>query len=67
MPILQLILILVVIGVAMWLINAYIPMAEPIKTILNVVVIVAVLVWLANVFGAFAGHGLGNVPRIGGH
>jgi hypothetical protein len=31
---------LVVVGVLLWLVNKYIPMAAPIKTILNVVVVV---------------------------
>ena len=37
---------LIVVGVALWLINAFIPMAGAIKSILNFVVIVAVIVWL---------------------
>jgi hypothetical protein len=51
MPIINLIIILVVIGVVLWLINNYIPMQSTIKTILNVVVIIAVVIWLLNVFG----------------
>ena len=55
MPIIQLIVILVVIGVLMWLINTYIPMADNIKKILNIAVVVAVVLWLLNVFGVFTG------------
>ncbi len=51
MPIINLIIILVVIGVILWLINNYIPMQSTIKTILNVVVIIAVVIWLLSVFG----------------
>jgi hypothetical protein len=51
MPIINVIIILVVIGVVLWLINNYIPMQSTIKTILNVVVIIAVVIWLLNVFG----------------
>jgi hypothetical protein len=51
MPIINIIVVLVVIGVLMWLVNAYVPMAEPYKKILNVVVIVATVLWLLNVFG----------------
>lgn len=39
------------VGVALWLINNYIPMASSIKTILNVVVVVAVGIWVLKVFG----------------
>jgi hypothetical protein len=42
---------LVVIGVALWAINTYIPMAKPVKTILNVVVVVVISLWLLQTFG----------------
>ena len=47
------ILVLVVIGVLLWLVNAYVPMDAKIKKILNIVVIVGVILWLLNVFGIF--------------
>lgn len=51
MPLMNLVVTLIVVGVALWLINNYIPMASSIKTILNVVVVVAVCVWLLQVTG----------------
>ena len=51
MPLINIIIILVVVGVALWAINNYIPMAAPIKTILNVVVVIIVCLWLLQVFG----------------
>lgn len=51
MNLLSLILVLVVVGVGLYLINAYVPMAAPVKTILNVVVVVILCVWLLQVFG----------------
>lgn len=51
MPILSLIVLLVLIGVALWLINSFIPMDGKIKQILNVVVVIAVILWLLSVFG----------------
>jgi len=51
MPLLSLVLALVVVGVAFWLVNNYIPMASSIKTILNVVVVVAVAVWVLQAVG----------------
>ncbi|MDH2909708.1 MAG: hypothetical protein HKL92_09410 [Candidatus Eremiobacteraeota bacterium] len=42
---------LVVIGVVLWLINRYLPMASSIRSILNFVVVIAVIVWLLRVFG----------------
>ena len=51
MPLLQLVIILVAVGVVLWVINSYIPMQDTIKKILNVVVIIAVIIWLLNIFG----------------
>ena len=51
MPIINLVVVLIVVGVLLWLVNNYIPMAGSIKKILNVVVVIAVVLWLLNVFG----------------
>jgi hypothetical protein len=53
MPLLQVVMTLVVIGVLLWLVNRLIPMAGSIKSILNAVVVIAVVVWILNVFGLF--------------
>lgn len=42
---------LVIIGVGLYVVNAVIPMAQPIKLIINCVVVLLVLAWLLNVFG----------------
>jgi hypothetical protein len=59
MPLIQLVIVLVVVGVILWLINSYIPMQSTLKKILNVVVVVAVVVWLLSVFGV-----IGNISAI---
>jgi hypothetical protein len=51
MPLIHVVLVLIVVGVLLWLINAYIPMAGSIKMILNAVVIIVVVLWLLSVFG----------------
>ena len=51
MPLIQVVMVLVVVGVLLWLVNRFIPMAGSIKTILNAVVVIAVILWLLNVFG----------------
>jgi hypothetical protein len=51
MPLVQVVLVLVVVGVLLWLVNSYIPMAGSIKSILNAVVVIAVVLWLLTVFG----------------
>jgi hypothetical protein len=53
MSLLSLVLALIVVGVLLWLVNAYIPMDATIKRILNIVVIVAVVLWLLKAFGLF--------------
>jgi hypothetical protein len=42
---------LILVGVGLWMINRFIPMASSIKTILNVVVVVAVCVWVLQAVG----------------
>jgi len=54
MPLLNLIIILVVVGVILFLINNYIPMDRKIKTILNVVVVIVVILWLLSAFGVIS-------------
>jgi hypothetical protein len=59
MPLIQLVIVLVVVGVILWLINSYIPMQATIKKILNAVVVIAVIIWLLSVFGV-----IGNISAI---
>jgi hypothetical protein len=51
MPLIHVLLVLVVVGVGLWLINRFIPMAGSIKSILNIVVVICVIWWLLSVFG----------------
>lgn len=51
MPLIQIVMVLIVVGVILWLINTYIPMASAIKSILNLVVVIAVAVWLLKALG----------------
>jgi len=57
MPLVQIVLLLIVVGVILWLINQFIPMAGSIKSILNAVVVIAVIIWLLNVFGILSNTG----------
>jgi len=43
--------VLLLVGILLWLVNTYIPMAASIKSLLNVIVFVAVLLWVLRVFG----------------
>jgi len=59
MPLLQIVLVLVVVGVLLWLVNRFIPMQGTIKSILNAVVVIATVLWLLDVFGLF--HSLSRI------
>jgi hypothetical protein len=59
MPLIQVLLALIVVGVLLWLVNSFIPMANSIKSILNAVVVIVVVVWLLNVFGLL--HSIENI------
>jgi hypothetical protein len=59
MPLLQIVVVLVVIGVLLWLVNSFIPMQGTIKSILNAIVVIATVLWLLNVFGVL--HSLSRI------
>jgi hypothetical protein len=59
MPLLQVLVVLVVVGVLLWLVNNFIPMQRNIKSILNGVVVIATVLWLLNVFGVL--HSLSRI------
>lgn len=54
MPLVTVVLTLIVVGVLLWLINTFIPMAGSIKSILNAVVVIVVCVWLLKAFGLWS-------------
>jgi hypothetical protein len=53
----DIVLILILVGLVLWLVNTYIPMAAGIKSLLNIVVFPVVLIWLLQPFGL-----IGSVP-----
>jgi hypothetical protein len=53
MPLIEIVIVLIVVGVLLWLVNTYIPMQQIIKTIINVVVVIFVVVWLLQVLGVW--------------
>jgi len=59
MPVINIIITLVVVGVILWAINRFIPMPRAIKSILNIVVVIIVCLWLLQVFGV-----IDNLPGI---
>ena len=55
MPLLNIVIVLIIAGVALWAINRFIPMARPVKTILNIIVVVVICIWLLQAFGFLSG------------
>lgn len=55
----SIVVILVVVGLVMWLINTYIPMAGAIKSLLNIVVFAVMLIWILQTFGL-----IGAIPGL---
>ena len=51
MPLINVVISLIVVGVLLWLVNTYIPMDAKINRILNIVVVIAVVIWLLQAFG----------------
>ena len=64
-PLVQVLIALIVVGVLLWLVNSFIPMAGSIESLLNAVVVIVVVVWLLNVFGLM--HYITNfhINRVG--
>jgi len=54
MPLVYIVLVLIVVGMALWLINTYIPMAGSIKSILNALVVIVVGIWLLKAVGLWS-------------
>jgi hypothetical protein len=52
------IVVLVVVGVCLWLLEAYVPMSAPIKTVIRVLVVLVLILWLLSVFGIWNGFNL---------
>lgn len=62
MPLINVVIALIVVGVLLWLVNTYVPMDAKIKKILNAVVVIGVVLWLLSAFGLIGN--LGNI-RVG--
>ena len=56
----QIMIVLIVVGVCVYLVNAYLPVAPPFKTVINVVAVLFLILWLLSAFGIFSGA----VPRL---
>jgi hypothetical protein len=53
MPLTNVVLTLVAVGLVLWLVNRFIPMQGQIKSILNGVVVIVLVLWIGNLYGLF--------------
>jgi hypothetical protein len=51
MPIITVLVVLIIIGVALYLVETYIPLSPPIRTVIRVVVVLLLVLWLLQMFG----------------
>lgn len=62
MGLIQFLITLVLLGVALYLVETYIPMSPPIKTLLRIVVVVVIVIWLLWLVLAITGDV--PIPRV---
>jgi len=58
MGLIEIIVVLVIAGLVLYLVENYVPMSPPIKTVLRVVIVLVVCLWLLKAFGIWSGPGL---------
>jgi len=51
MSVISIIILLGALGVIMWAVNKFLPMAPHFKTLLNIVVLVLAVLWVLGLFG----------------
>lgn len=51
----SILVVLVILGLALYLIETYVPMSPPFKTVLRVVVVLALVLYLLQAFGLWRG------------
>lgn len=50
MDLIHLLIVLVVVGVCLYLVETYLPIATPIKIVIRVVVVLVLVLWLLQIF-----------------
>jgi len=61
MDLLSIIITFVVVGLVLYLINAYIPMEARVKQLMNIAVLIILVLWLLRATGLLAGLGAVHV------
>lgn len=53
MSLITLLIVIVICGVCLYLVETYVPMSPPIRTVLRVVVVLVLVLWLLQIFGVW--------------
>ena len=53
--IISVLVVLVILGLVLYLVETYIPMSPPIKTVIRVIVVLLICLWLLRAFGVWDG------------
>ena len=64
MPIAQLVIALVIVGLLLYVVNQHLPLAPGFKQLINAVVVIGLCVWLLNLFGLFERNPTGLVDIV---
>jgi hypothetical protein len=64
MSIISVVIVLCVVGLLLWLVTTYIPLAPPFKSIITAVVVIAVVLWLLSAFGVLGSISGARLPRV---
>jgi hypothetical protein len=59
MDLISILIVLVIVGVCLYLLETYVPLSPPIKTVIRVVVVLVLILWLLRAFGI-----TGNLPSL---
>ena len=51
MSIITVVVVLIILGLCLYLVETYVPMSPPFKTVLRVVVVLLLVLWLLQAFG----------------
>ena len=62
MSLIGILIVLVIVGVCLYLVQTYVPMAQPIKTVITVVVVLVLCLWLLSAFGVIGGAAFNSRP-----
>lgn len=56
----ELIVVIAIVGVILWFVNQYVPMAPPFKTAINIIAVIALLLYVLSAFGLIGG----GMPKL---